>query len=188
MNYIGDEGDPGAGFKGVEKRRSHRYNCEGNAELREERRDVRTWATFQDVSLHGCYMEVQATYRVGTILQMKLDANGVQVETKGVVRVNYPYLGMGIAFREMSEPSVARLRELLSKISRRTVGTPPGMSSSLASGATLGLLAHGSDLRLASAGSILRKSPSINARRVPQHPAQEPKLASGGEGLAIRPR
>jgi hypothetical protein len=65
LNYIGDEGDPGARFKGVEKRRSHRYNCEGNAELREERRDVRTWATFQDVSLHGCYMEVQATYPGG---------------------------------------------------------------------------------------------------------------------------
>jgi PilZ domain len=142
---LATEGDPGARFKGVEKRRSHRYNCAGNAELREERRDVRTWATFQDVSLHGCYLEVQATYSVGTILQMKLDANGVQVETKGVVRVNYPYLGMGIAFREMSESSVARLRELLSKISRRTVGTPPGMPSSLASGATLGLLAQIAD-------------------------------------------
>lgn len=145
FNYIGDEGNSGARFKGAEKRRSHRYKCEGNAELREEGRDVRTWATFRDVSLHGCYMEVQATYPVGTILQMKLDANGVQVETKGVVRVNYPYLGMGIAFREMSEPSVARLRELLSRISRRTVGTPRGMSSSLASGATLGLLAQIAD-------------------------------------------
>jgi PilZ domain len=145
FNYIGDEGNSGARFKGAEKRRSHRYKCEGKAELREEGRDVRTWATFRDVSLHGCYIEVQATYPVGTILQMKLDANGVQVETKGVVRVNYPYLGMGIAFREMSEPSVARLRELLSRISRRTVGTPPGTSSALASGGSLGLLAQIAD-------------------------------------------
>jgi PilZ domain-containing protein len=137
FNYIGDEGNSGARFKGAEKRRSHRYKCEGKAELREEGRDVRTWATFRDVSLHGCYIEVQATYPVGTILQ--------KVETKGVVRVNYPYLGMGIAFREMSEPSVARLRELLSRISRRTVGAPPRTSSALASGGTLGLLAQIAD-------------------------------------------
>jgi len=140
----GVEGGSGARFKGAEKRRSHRYKCEGNAELREEGRDVRTWATFRDVSLHGCYMEVQATYAVGTTLQMKLDANGVQVESKGMVRVNYPYLGMGIAFQEMPEANVARLRELLGKISRRPAGREQGMSSSLASG-TLGLVAQIAD-------------------------------------------
>ncbi len=141
----GAEGDPGARFQGAEKRRSHRYKCEGNAELREQGRDVRTWATFRDVSLHGCYMEVQATYAVGTILHMKLDANGVHVETNGLVRVNYPFLGMGIAFQEMSEANVARLRDLLSQISRRKVGTPHGMSSSIAPSGTLGLVAQVTD-------------------------------------------
>jgi hypothetical protein len=70
LNYIGDEGDPGARFKGVEKRRRKRRT----ARRASRRTDV---GSFQDVSLHGCYMEVQATYPVGTILQMKLDANGV---------------------------------------------------------------------------------------------------------------
>jgi len=144
-DFSGAEGNPSARFPGAEKRRSHRYKCEGNAELREQGRDVRTWATFRDVSLHGCYMEVQATYSVGTILHMKLDANGVHVETKGLVRVNYPFLGMGIAFQEMSEANVARLRDLLSQISRRKVGTPHGMSSSLASSGTLGLVAQITD-------------------------------------------
>jgi hypothetical protein len=58
---------------------------------------------------------------------MKLEANGVRVEGKGRVRVNYPYLGMGIAFMEMSEENVVRLRELLSKISRPTVIMGPGV-------------------------------------------------------------
>jgi hypothetical protein len=88
------------------------------------------------VSLHGCYVEAQATYPVGAILYMKLEANGVQVETKGLVRVNYPYLGMGIAFHETSEAVVARLREMLNKISRRTVvmvrGIPFGALPQLA--------------------------------------------------------
>jgi hypothetical protein len=139
-NSGGAERDSVGRFKGAEKRRSYRYKCEGSAELREEGRDVRTWATFRDVSLHGCYMEVQATYPVDTILHMKLDANGVQVECKGAVRVNYPYLGMGIAFQEMSEERVARLREMLGKISRRTV-VMQGIASSVACCGTLGAIA-----------------------------------------------
>jgi hypothetical protein len=62
--------------------------------------DVHTWAAFTDVSLHGCYVEAQATYPAGAMLPMKLEANGVRLETKGSVRVSYPYLGMGIAFEE----------------------------------------------------------------------------------------
>jgi hypothetical protein len=129
----GGSPDSGERYQGAEKRRSMRYKCEGSAELREDGRDIRTWASFNDVSLHGCYVEAQATYPVGTILHMKLEANGVRVEGRGDVRVNYPYLGMGIAFKEMSEENVARLRELLSKISRPTVIMGPGIASSLPS-------------------------------------------------------
>ncbi len=118
-------------YKGAEKRRSRRYKCEGSAELRAENCEVRTWATFSDVSMHGCYVEAQATYPVGTVLHMKLEANGFRVETQGKVRVTYPYLGMGIAFAEMSAENQARLRELLGTISRPTVIMGPGMASSL---------------------------------------------------------
>jgi hypothetical protein len=80
----------GEGFQGAEKRRSPRYKCEGSAELREEGCDVRTWSTFTDISLNGCYVEAQATHPAGTQLHMKLDANGIRLETKGKVRVSYP--------------------------------------------------------------------------------------------------
>ncbi len=99
-------------FTGAEKRRSPRYKCEGSAEMREEGHDVRTWATFTDISLHGCYVEAQATYPVGSVLHMKLAANGMTVETKGTVRVSYPYLGMGIAFADMTEEERARLERI----------------------------------------------------------------------------
>ncbi len=121
-------------FQGEEKRRSRRFRCEGSAELRAEDCDVRTWATFKDVSLHGCYVEAQATYPVGTALQMKLEANGFRVESKGEVRVNYPYLGMGIAFAGMSEENRAQLKGLLSTISRPTVVMGPRVASSLPAG------------------------------------------------------
>jgi len=40
----------------------------------------------------------------GRLLHLRLEANGVRVECKAAtVRVTYPYLGMGIAFVEMSD-------------------------------------------------------------------------------------
>ena len=121
---------PGERFQGAEKRRSPRYKCEGSAEMREEGCDVRTWATFTDVSLHGCYVEAQATYPVGTSLIMKLESSGVRFEAKGMVRVSYPYLGMGIAFSEITEENQARLKQLLATLSRPTIIMGPGVVSS----------------------------------------------------------
>jgi hypothetical protein len=118
-------------FQGSEKRRSPRYKCEGSAEMREEGCDVRTWATFTDVSLHGCYVEAQATYPVGTVLHMKLEANGMRLEATGNVRVSYPYLGMGVAFVELSEANRAQLRQMLSQISRPSAIMGPGIASTL---------------------------------------------------------
>lgn len=118
-------------FQGAEKRRSLRYKCQGSAEIREEGCEVRTWATFTDISLHGCYVEAQATYPSGTVLHMKLDANGVRVETKGSVRMSYPYLGMGIAFVEISDENRERLKELLGRISRPSVILGPGVTPSV---------------------------------------------------------
>ena len=125
-------------FQGAEKRRSPRYKCEGSAEMREDGCDVRTWATFTDVSMHGCYVEAQATYPVGTNLQIKLQANSIRVEIKGNVRVDYPYLGMGIAFVEMTEEDRARLKELLGSLSHPTVIMGPGVVSALPSAAPMG--------------------------------------------------
>jgi hypothetical protein len=119
----------GESFQGAEKRRSPRYKCEGSAEVREEGCDVRTWSTFTDISLHGCYVEAQATYPAGTQLHMKLEANGIRVEANGKVRISYPYLGMGIAFDEMSDESAGHLKQLLASLSRPCVIMGPGANS-----------------------------------------------------------
>ena len=119
-------------FSGTEKRRSSRYTCEGSVEIQEDGCDVRTWATFTDISLHGCYVETHATYPVGTPLHLRLEANGVRVECKAAsVRVTYPYLGMGIAFIEMSDTDHTRLKELLATISRPAKIMGPGFISTL---------------------------------------------------------
>lgn len=119
----------GENFQGAEKRRSPRYKCEGSAEVREEGCDVRTWASFTDIGLHGCYVEAQAIYPAGTLLHMKLEAGGIRVETKGKVRISYPYLGMGIAFEDMSDENASRLKQLLASLSRPSTIMGPGVNS-----------------------------------------------------------
>jgi PilZ domain len=119
-------------YEGTEKRRTPRYRCEGSAEICEIGCDVHTWASFTDVSLHGCYVEAQATYPVGTTLAMKLQTQDCKFEVTGVVRVNYPYLGMGIAFLELTDDNRARLKDLLASMSRPMMIMGPGISSTIA--------------------------------------------------------
>jgi hypothetical protein len=106
---------------GAEKRRSTRFKCEGSAELRLPGTEVRTWATFTDISMHGCYVEASTTHPVGTEVDLRLEAMEFLVRTKGSVRVSYPGLGMGIAFTEMSEEDRKHLHELMARISRPSV-------------------------------------------------------------------
>ena len=137
MAVDGTTSHSGERFTGAEKRRSMRYKCDGSAEIREDGCDVRTWASFTDISIHGCYVEAQATYPAGTILHMKLDVNGIRIETKGNVRVSYPYLGMGIAFVDMSPENLEQLKRMLATISRPSLIMGPGIASSLPASGSL---------------------------------------------------
>ncbi len=125
-------------YRGAEKRRSARLKCEGSAEICASGTDVRTWARFTDVSLHGCYVEAQATFPAGTKLHLKLEANGIRFETEGNVRVSYPYLGMGIAFENISEESRKNLRELLGTLTRPTLLMGPGVAAGLSASGGVG--------------------------------------------------
>jgi hypothetical protein len=126
---------PGAGYGRIrEKRRRPRYKCEGSVVFRTQGIDMRTWATFTDISLGGCYVELAATLPVRTPVNMALDVKGVQVEVKGIVRTSYPLVGMGIEFTEIAERERLGLEEIL----RRLEGNPglPGKLPLLVSPAT----------------------------------------------------
>jgi hypothetical protein len=98
---------------GSERRRDVRYRCEGSAELQSENSSVRTWATITDLSRGGCYLEMQATFPVETKLSMVIEVRGIRFRAKGVVRICYPFLGMGMVFTEIPTTDQARLNELL---------------------------------------------------------------------------
>src|SRR5215470_13537823 len=51
-----------------ERRRNPRYKCEGSAAFRVRGSTVRTWGTFTDLSVSGCYVELKATFPVGAAI------------------------------------------------------------------------------------------------------------------------
>lgn len=104
-----------------EKRKSPRYRCQGSAQLREISTGIATWATFSDISMHGCYVESAAGYALGSTLSLVVEVNGFRVEATGQVRVTYPGLGMGISFSNLSQDDREQLRGLLRSLSQPSV-------------------------------------------------------------------
>ena len=108
-----------------DKRRSPRFKCAGSVEFRCQGSTVRTWATVTDLSRNGCYAEMQATSPADTPLDMIVDVMDIRVQVKGIVRVSYPFLGMGIAFTEISDADKKQLDEILSRLAGGTPVLPP---------------------------------------------------------------
>jgi PilZ domain len=104
-----------------EHRRSPRYRCQGSAQLREVNSGTSMWATFSDISMHGCYVEAAAGYPFGSVLALIIEVNGFRAELTGQVKVAYPGLGMGISFTQVSESDSERLRALVRSLSQPSV-------------------------------------------------------------------
>ena len=99
-----------------ERRRNPRYKCEGSATFRTQGSDVRTWGTFTDLSISGCYVELKATFPVGAMIDLELELNGMRAQLKGEVRVSYPFLGMGVAFRERTPENLRQVQAMVDSV------------------------------------------------------------------------
>ena len=78
------------------------------------------WGTVTDVSLHGCYVEMNTTFPVGTKVDLVLKSFGIRIETPGTVRASYPFLGMGICFAEIEPVQQTQLKQLLAALPGRS--------------------------------------------------------------------
>jgi hypothetical protein len=99
-----------------ERRQSPRLRCSGSAEFRVAGNDVRMWGTLTDISLHGCYVEMNTTFPVGTQVDLVLKSFGIRIQSPGTVRANYPFLGMGISFNDIEIEEHQRLKQLLAAL------------------------------------------------------------------------
>ena len=79
-----------------ERRRNPRYKCEGSAAFRVQGSTVRTWGTFTDLSVSGCYVELKATFPVGAIIDLELELNGVRTEVRAKCGSAIRFWGWGL--------------------------------------------------------------------------------------------
>ena len=86
------------------------------------------WGTVTDVSLHGCYVEMNTTFPVDTKVDLVLKSFGIRIEAPGTVRASYPFLGMGICFAEMEPAQQLQLKQLLAALAGRSA-VSNGMSA-----------------------------------------------------------
>jgi hypothetical protein len=122
-----------AAFEGKERRQGPRYRCAGSAEFKAEGSDVRMWGTLTDISLHGCYVEMSTTFPVGTKVDLTLEALGIRVRALGMIRVSYPFLGMGISLSEIEPGQQTQLEQLIAALA----GENPAPSPTLTPASTL---------------------------------------------------
>jgi len=112
----------------IERRKTPRLRCSGSLELRAEGADVRMWGTLTDVGLHGCYVEMNTTFPIGTKVDLVLKAMSIRVETPGLIRATYPFLGMGMSFSDTEPEQKLHLQQLLSALRSRSHFLTPDLA------------------------------------------------------------
>jgi hypothetical protein len=83
------------------------------------------WGKLSDVSLHGCYIEMNNTFPVDTRVSLVLEAMRVQVQA--VVRVSYPFLGMGMCLTEVEFGRQSQLEQLLAAVAGANARPDPSL-------------------------------------------------------------
>jgi hypothetical protein len=104
----------------IERRKTPRLRCSGSLELRAEGTDVRIWGTLTDIGLHGCYVEMNTTFPIGTKVDLVLKSMSIRVETPGIIRATYPFLGMGMSFSDTEPEQKLHLQQLISALRSRS--------------------------------------------------------------------
>jgi PilZ domain len=116
---------PASGFdgfrgqaKGVERRKHPRLKSMNSVELHPEGQTAPIWGRAVDLSLGGCFVEMQIPLRPSTKVKVGIWINEVKLWANGKVVNSRPGFGIGIQFDELSEADSTRLRQFLQSLVR----------------------------------------------------------------------
>jgi hypothetical protein len=107
----------------TEKRWHTRFECTGSASVRAEGPGCPIYGQVKDIAQGGVYIETLAPLTVNTEIYVKMNVEGAQVESAGVVRTSYPMVGMGISFQNITAENQQRIDRIIQSI--RAAGTSP---------------------------------------------------------------
>jgi hypothetical protein len=87
----------------VDRRREPRYPFIAMAEIVDEKENVRTSSRVSDLSLHGCYVELNNPFPQGSNVTVEIYTDTEFLETPATVAFLEAKQGMGLMFRDMPE-------------------------------------------------------------------------------------
>ena len=96
-----------------DRRRNPRYPFVGNIEMREGPSEDKRTARVKELSLNGCYVDMESPYPMGASLSIKLFTPTEFFEAEASVIYCQPDLGMGLMFRETKPYYLMVLRKWL---------------------------------------------------------------------------
>ncbi len=108
---------PPKSYEGRERRSQPRIPCQGSVKFRREGVSSLDAGALRCLNESGCYIETEATAPCSSLLDLILNAEGLELLSVGVVRASDP-AGMGIAFGEMNPAYRSRLQEWMFQHSR----------------------------------------------------------------------
>ena len=100
-----------------ERRKYPRSQAAVQIELRPEGAAAPTHTHTTDLSVGGCYVEMNFTLQVGTRLDLVLWLADEKFTTKAIVATHHPYFGNGIQFVDMSQGDQSKLKRFLNSLS-----------------------------------------------------------------------
>lgn len=116
---------PGRAF--TEKRWHTRFECAGGASVRALDSTFPVHGQVKDIAQGGVYVETTTPVPVNTEVYVRMNVEGVAMETPGVVRTSYPMVGMGISFQNVSSENQEKIDHLIHTI-RNRVAAPKNIT------------------------------------------------------------
>ena len=103
-----------AGESIEERRRNERVPFVANAEISETVGGTRIKVRVNEISIYGCYLDMQNPLPVGTQVFVKIVTEGDFFEASASVVYSHPNLGVGLAFHDVSARLLPTLQKWLS--------------------------------------------------------------------------
>ena len=100
----------------VERRKYVRVQVAIPVEFVPDGSEVATHAQTSDISLGGCYVEMNFTLPVGTVVEMALWLGEEKVWVSAKTVTSHPYFGNGFAFVDISDKARQKLAHFLSSL------------------------------------------------------------------------
>ena len=110
-----------------ERRWHTRFECTGGASVRAQGSGYPVHGQVKDIARGGVYVETTTPLTLNAEVYVKMNVEGISIESPGVVRTSYPLVGMGISFQDISGENQERLEQVIQIIRSRTA-TPRNLT------------------------------------------------------------